>query len=60
MFQDQGEAVLGITSQELGSLKDNNPDAFQNVFTEATFKEFLFKLRVKMETYNVSLIMGFF
>ena len=56
MFQDQGENILGVSSNELASLRENNPDSFQKVFNEATFKEFFFKLRVKMETYNVSIL----
>ncbi|XP_068206149.1 replication protein A 70 kDa DNA-binding subunit isoform X2 [Palaemon carinicauda] len=52
MFQDQAEAVLGVSAQELGGMRDNNNDAFQNVFADATFKSFNFRMRVKMETYN--------
>lgn len=52
MFQDQAEAVLGVSAQELGGMRDNNNEAFQNIFAEATFKSFNFRLRVKMETYN--------
>ena len=31
-----------------------NESAFDQVFEQAMFKEYVFKLRVKMETYNVS------
>ncbi|XP_047474800.1 replication protein A 70 kDa DNA-binding subunit-like isoform X1 [Penaeus chinensis] len=52
VFQDQAEVLLGTTSSELGFMRENNADKFQNIFTEAAFKSFSFKLRVKMETYN--------
>lgn len=52
MFQDQAEAILGVSAQTLGDLRESNNDAFQKVFSESTFKSFNFRLRVKMETYN--------
>ncbi|XP_042880445.1 replication protein A 70 kDa DNA-binding subunit-like isoform X2 [Penaeus japonicus] len=52
VFQDQAEMLLGTTSSELGFMRENNPDNFQNIFTDSAFKNFSFKLRVKMETYN--------
>ncbi|XP_071532708.1 replication protein A 70 kDa DNA-binding subunit isoform X2 [Panulirus ornatus] len=51
-FQDQAEVMLGITAQELGTMRESNPEAFQSIFTAAAFQTFTFKLRVKMETYN--------
>ncbi|KAK7071136.1 60S acidic ribosomal protein P1 [Halocaridina rubra] len=52
MFQDQAEIVLGSTAQELGTMKDNNKEAFDKVMMDAAFKTYNFKIRVKMETYN--------
>lgn len=54
LFQEQAETLIGKSAQELGTLRDSNPEAFQNALNAVTFKTFTFKLRVKMETYNVS------
>ena len=44
--------MLGVTADELGRMRDSDPDSFQEVFNRANFKQFNFKLRAKMETYN--------
>ncbi|XP_069936741.1 replication protein A 70 kDa DNA-binding subunit isoform X1 [Cherax quadricarinatus] len=51
-FQDQAEMMLGVTAAELGSTRENNIEAFQNIITAATFQSYMLKFRVKMETYN--------
>jgi replication factor A1 len=51
-FQDSAEAVLGKTAEELGKMRDNDPDQFNEVFNKATFKTFMFQLRAKVEIYN--------
>lgn len=51
-FQETAEAVLGKPADEIGQLKENNEAAFDQMFQEATFRSFIFKLRSKMETYN--------
>jgi replication factor A1 len=53
-FQETGEQLLGITSEELGKMYEqrNESEEYDQVFLKATFKEFIFKLRTKMETYN--------
>lgn len=52
MFQEQAETLLSTTAQELGVLRDENPDMFNNILSAASFKEYIFRMRVKMETYN--------
>ncbi|XP_076031483.1 replication protein A 70 isoform X2 [Oratosquilla oratoria] len=52
MFQDQAEAVLGMPAQDIGNMRESNNDAFLQLFHEATFKNHIFRLRVKMETYQ--------
>ncbi len=52
-FQDTGTEILGVSAKELGELKDTNENAYDNIFQEANFKEFVFKCRAKMDTYNV-------
>ncbi len=47
--------IIGKSADEVGRLKDSDNNEFQKVFEEATFKWYVFRLRVKMEMYNVSL-----
>ncbi|KOC64699.1 Replication protein A 70 kDa DNA-binding subunit [Habropoda laboriosa] len=51
-FSEEAEKILGISSQELGELQENDNDAYLEKFGDATFKSFLFKLRVKLEVFN--------
>lgn len=53
-WQENGEILLGTTSQELGGLKREDPDTFNSIIANSHFNEFVFKLKVKMDTYNVS------
>lgn len=51
-FQETAEQILGMKADEIGKLRENNEPAFDNLFSEATFKSFIFRLRSKMETFN--------
>lgn len=51
-FQEQAEMILGVSSEELGNMKSSNDPRYDEYFSECVFKEFNFKLRAKMETYN--------
>jgi len=51
-FQETGEKLLNIKSDELGRLFEQEEDRYNAVFTEATFKTFQFRMRVKADTYN--------
>lgn len=51
-FQEAAEAILGVTAQELGSLKETDEERFNEVLADANFKSYIFKLRTKLETYN--------
>ena len=51
-FQEHAENILGYSSQELGVMKDQNPEQFGRVFQEATLKPFNFRLSCKPENYN--------
>uniref|UniRef100_A0A672QIY0 Replication protein A subunit n=1 Tax=Sinocyclocheilus grahami TaxID=75366 RepID=A0A672QIY0_SINGR len=51
-FQDSAETLLGQNSGYLGQLKDSNEPAFDEVFQHANFNTFVFRNRVKLETYN--------
>ncbi|CAG2245720.1 RFA1 [Mytilus edulis] len=51
-FQESAELVLGKSADELGDLKDSNEAAYDQVFQDAMFKSYIFRLRAKIETYN--------
>ncbi|XP_060067506.1 replication protein A 70 kDa DNA-binding subunit-like [Ylistrum balloti] len=51
-FQESAELLLGKNAQELGDMKDSDEASFDQVFQDAMFKPYIFKLRAKMETYN--------
>lgn len=51
-FQETSELILGINADDLGELKSTNNPKYDEYFSECVFKEFNFKLRAKMETYN--------
>ncbi|KAL4647576.1 replication protein A 70 kDa DNA-binding subunit isoform X2 [Arapaima gigas] len=58
-FQESAEAILGQNAAYLGQLKDSvtisflqNEGAFEEVFQQANFKTYIFRNRVKLETYN--------
>ncbi|XP_061734107.1 replication protein A 70 kDa DNA-binding subunit [Nerophis ophidion] len=51
-FQESAEAILGQNAAYLGQLRDSNETAFDEVFQRASFNTFVFRNRVKLETYN--------
>jgi len=51
-FQESAEAILGQNTTYLGQLRDSNETAFDEVFQQANFNTFIFRARVKLETYN--------
>lgn len=51
-FQEQAEMILGIKANDLGDLKNSSSPKYDEYFSECVFKEFNFKLRAKVETYN--------
>lgn len=51
-FQESAEAILGQSSAYLGELKEKNEQAFEEIFQNANFRSFIFRIRVKLETYN--------
>ncbi|XP_034238791.1 replication protein A 70 kDa DNA-binding subunit [Thrips palmi] len=52
LFQEQAEEVLGQTSASLDELKTSNPEAYQQIFQQATFKSYVFRMRVQLQAYN--------
>ncbi|XP_059004156.1 replication protein A 70 kDa DNA-binding subunit isoform X2 [Mustela lutreola] len=51
-FQESAEAIIGQSTAHLGELKEKNEQAFEEVFQNANFRSFIFRIRVKLETYN--------
>ncbi|XP_066303050.1 replication protein A 70 kDa DNA-binding subunit-like isoform X1 [Branchiostoma lanceolatum] len=51
-FQESAETILGQNTEYLGNLKDQDDSAYDQVFTEANFKSYIFTMRAKMDTYN--------
>ncbi|AWP08556.1 putative replication protein A 70 kDa DNA-binding subunit [Scophthalmus maximus] len=49
---ESAEAILGQNAEYLGQLKESNEIAFDEVFQQADFNTFVFRNRVKLETYN--------
>lgn len=53
-FQEQGELLLGVSSNELGELKESDENAYEAVLRKMYFTNYFMKLRVKTERFNVS------
>jgi len=51
-FQEQGERLLGVKSDELGYLLENDEEKYNAIFAEATFKTWSFRMRAKEDNYN--------
>ncbi|CAN0045283.1 unnamed protein product [Lampetra planeri] len=52
-FQEHGESILGIKTEALGDLKDSDDQvAYEQVFQNANFTTYIFRMRVKLENYN--------
>ncbi|KAK8789438.1 hypothetical protein WA588_001323, partial [Blastocystis sp. NMH] len=49
MFNDDAEKLLGVTAAQLKTLNETNKEEYDNVFKRVLFKEYVFRLRVKME-----------
>lgn len=52
-FQDTGTEVLGVDAQQLGEMRDSDEAAFDEIFQKVNFRDFMFKIRAKMDTFNV-------
>jgi len=51
-FQETAEKMLGMSSEEVGNLSEQNEERFNAVFAEASFKTYAFRMRAKADTYN--------
>ena len=53
-FTNEMETVLGKTAKEFGEAAELNKDVATAMANDVTFKQYMFKNRVKVEHYNVS------
>ncbi|XP_057854853.2 replication protein A 70 kDa DNA-binding subunit A [Cryptomeria japonica] len=53
-FQEAGEEIMGVTAKELFMLKNEEQDdvKFGEIIRKVLFNKYIFKLKVKEETYN--------
>lgn len=51
LFQEQGEKLLGMTAQQLSELQEESPQQFLKALSAAEFKQFVFRIGSRMETY---------
>lgn len=52
-FGEEGEKIVGMSAQELGELSENQPDDYNDKFSAVAFNSYIFKIRTRVETYNV-------
>lgn len=52
VFANEAEQILGATSEQVGQ---SSTEELDGIIEAANFKTFMFRLRAKMETYNVFL-----
>jgi len=52
-FNEQGIQLLGKTADELHQMRNEGNEAeFEQIFQDVLFKQFVFKIRAKMESYQ--------
>jgi len=51
-FQETGERLLGMSSEEVGQLSEQDEDRYNAVFNEACFKMYNLRMRAKSDNYN--------
>ncbi|XP_078142732.1 replication protein A 70 kDa DNA-binding subunit-like isoform X2 [Centroberyx gerrardi] len=51
-FQETAEVLLGHSAETLGQLREVGDAVFDEVFQKANFTTHIFKIRMKLETYN--------
>ena len=55
-FNEAAEDIIGITAREAESiLQDKGEDEFGEIFQNAMWKSYIFKIRGKLDTYSVIL-----
>lgn len=54
MFSDEAEKLLGKSAMEVGELLENDKEAADLIFNDVSFQQKVFKLRSKVETFQVN------
>jgi hypothetical protein len=54
LFQESGEELLQTTAQDLGNWQENDEAQYNEVFKRVSLLPFQFRLRAKMESFNVN------
>uniref|UniRef100_A0A1I7Z0J5 Probable replication factor A 73 kDa subunit n=1 Tax=Steinernema glaseri TaxID=37863 RepID=A0A1I7Z0J5_9BILA len=52
IFEERARDLLKITADELGTLKETDPERFNKVIDEVRFRPFQFRIRAKTEMFN--------
>ncbi|KAF5306707.1 hypothetical protein FQR65_LT07262 [Abscondita terminalis] len=52
LFSSEAEKILGMSAQAVGEASENDPQGVATIADKAHFKQFIFKCRAKMDTYN--------
>lgn len=51
-FNDEAQSLLGISANELVSLKEENIHSYERIFDSVMFHQYSMKCRVKQEVYQ--------
>ena len=51
-FDDMGRLILGLSADDFMEMKENEPNAVENILQEATCKTWVFKCRAKMDNFQ--------
>ncbi|KAL5724642.1 hypothetical protein ACHQM5_007874 [Ranunculus cassubicifolius] len=52
-FQECGEQIMGVSAREMANIKnEGDPEKYGEILKRLMFTQYLFKLKVKEETYN--------
>ena len=51
-FQETAEKILNVSSADLGRYLETDEEQYNSIFLDATFKTYIFRMRVKADTYN--------
>lgn len=52
VFNEAGAVVFGRPASEMVELKENDDEQYKKIISDLVFKDFLFKVRSKQESYN--------
>jgi replication factor A1 len=56
-FTELAEQLFQKSSQEIGEASETSPTVLDEIFSNITFQDYVFKLRTKVEFYGVSVVL---